>query len=281
MRFVSPGFLERCFRLRILFIGDIVGKPGRQAVQHILPKLKMAQSPVFVVANGENAAGGIGVTRDTAAEIFHAGVDVITLGNHAWAKRDVFPYLDKEPRLLRPANYPDGTPGRGWGIYSADTGESIAIISLCGRVFMDHLENPFRVADSILETLSGDTDVILIDLHGEATSEKSAFGWYMDGRVNAVVGTHTHVQTADERILPNGTAYITDVGMTGPTDSVIGVTKDLVITRFLTQLPGRFEVAEGDSVLSAVTIDIDTSTGRAVKIDRLQLSHKCSGSADE
>lgn len=256
---------------RILFIGDIVGSPGRRAVSQTLPRLKEELRPSFIIANGENVAGGVGITRDTAEELLYAGVDVITLGNHAWAKREVYPFLDKEPRVLRPANYPDGVPGRGWGIYSTRSGEHIGVVSLCGRVFMDHLENPFKVADAILGTISEDTDVIFIDFHGEATSEKYAFGWYMDGRAHAVVGTHTHVQTADERILPNGTAYITDAGMTGPRDSVIGVTKDLIISRFLTQMPSRFEVADGDTVFSAVVIDIDTSTKRATSIQRLQI----------
>ncbi|MHB0998804.1 MAG: TIGR00282 family metallophosphoesterase [Armatimonadota bacterium] len=259
--------------MKILFIGDIVGQPGRQAVSHILPGLKQKYSPVFVVANAENSAGGIGVTRDTARDLLQAGVDVMTLGNHAWAKKDVYSYIDSEPNILRPANYPDGAPGRGWAIYPTETGVSVGVVNLCGRVFMDSLENPFTVADKIIETLSRDTDVILVDFHGEATSEKCAFGWYMDGRVSAVVGTHTHVQTADERILPGGTAYITDVGMTGPSDSVIGVRKELIITKFLTQMPNKFEVADGDAVLSAVVIDFNPGTGKAVDINRLQISY--------
>ena len=260
--------------MRVLFIGDVVGEPGRVAVAHRLPKLREELSPGLVIANGENAAGGVGITQQTALELFHAGVDVITLGNHAWAKREVYPYLDREPRLLRPANYPDGTPGRGWGVYTATTGESVGIVALCGRVFMDHLENPFRVADAILETLTRHADVIVVDFHGEATSEKSAFAWYVDGRVQAVVGTHTHVQTADEKVLPGGTAFITDAGMTGPVNSVIGVNKDLIIQRFLTQLPNRFEVAEGETVLSAVVIDIDGDAKRATCIKRLQAGNE-------
>lgn len=255
--------------MKILFIGDIVGKPGRQAAKQLLPGLKAELSPDFIIANGENAAGGIGITRDTAGEILEFGVDAITLGNHVWAKQDIYPYLDEEPRILRPANYPTG-PGRGFGIYSSNSGESIAVINLCGRVFMDHLENPFRTADNILGTLKGQADVILVDFHAEATSEKSAFAWYLDGRVGAVVGTHTHVQTADERVLPGGTAYITDVGMTGPLDSVIGVKKEIIISRFLTQMPNKFEVADGEAVLSAAVIDIDPATGKATGIERLQ-----------
>lgn len=255
--------------MKILFIGDIVGKPGRQAVTALVPELKEEFAIDLVIANGENAAGGVGITRDTAQDIFCAGVDLITLGNHVWAKRDVHSYLDEESRIVRPANYPPGAPGRGWTIHSAKGGGSIGIVSLCGRVFMEALENPFRLADRILESLIPETDFIFIDFHGEATSEKIAFGWYVDGRAGAVVGTHTHVQTADEQVLPGGTAYITDVGMTGPMDSVIGVKKDLIITRFLTQLPDKFEIADGDVRLSAVVIDADLTTGKAVSIERI------------
>ena len=256
--------------MRILFIGDIVGKPGRHAVAQALPQLAQELGADFVIANGENAAGGMGITRETAQEILQAGVHVVTMGNHVWAKKDVYPYLDEEPRIIRPANYPSGVPGRGWAVYTTEKGEPIGVMSICGRVFMDHLENPFLVADSILETLAPETNVILIDFHAEATSEKTAFACYMDGRVGAVIGTHTHVQTADERILPGGTAYITDVGMTGPGDSVIGVKKDLIISRFLTQMPTRFEVASGETVLSAVVVDVDSSTGKATGIKRLR-----------
>lgn len=256
--------------MRILFMGDIVGKPGRLAVARILPDLKKEHSPDFIIANGENAAGGIGITRDTAVEIFRAGVDAITLGNHVWAKRDVYTYLDQEPRIVRPANYPNGAPGRGWGVYPVRTGGSIGIVNLCGRVFMESLENPFMVADDILGNLAGQTNVVLVDFHAEVTSEKAALGWHLDGRASAVVGTHTHVQTADEKILPAGTAYITDVGMTGPSDSVIGFKKELSLSRFLTLMPNRFETADGDMLLSAVLIDVDGVTGRATGIKRLQ-----------
>lgn len=259
--------------MRILFIGDIIGQPGRQAVAHILPKLREELSPVFVIANGENAAGGIGITKDTALDLYQAGVNVITLGNHAWAKKEVYPYIDSEPNILRPANYPDGAPGRGWAVYPSSTGESVGVISLCGRVFMEPLENPFSIADCILDTIGSSASIILVDFHAEATSEKCAFGWYMDGRVSAVVGTHTHVQTADERVLPQGTAYITDVGMTGPVNSVIGVKSDIIISRFLTQMPGRFETADGDAIVSAVVVDIDSSTGKSASIRRLRINH--------
>ena len=255
--------------MRILFIGDVVGKPGRQAVTAMLPELRMQYSPDMIIANGENAAGGIGITRETALDMFHSGVNIITLGNHAWSKRDVYSYLDSEPRIVRPANYPPGAPGRGWTVYSTKKGECVGIINLCGRVFMEALENPFRLIDRILESLVPETDIIFIDFHGEATSEKIAFAWHVDGRAGVVVGTHTHVQTADERILPGGTAYITDVGMTGPMDSVIGVKKELIINRFLTQMPDKFEIAGGDCVLSAVVIDVDSSTGMATNIERI------------
>jgi metallophosphoesterase (TIGR00282 family) len=266
---MGPSF-GKATTLRILFIGDVVGRSGRQAVTKLLPDLREETRANFVIANGENAAAGLGITRETAQEIFQAGVDVITLGNHVWARKEIYEYLDEEPRLIRPANYPIGAPGKGWAIYSTEAGIPIAIINLCGRVFMDPLENPFHLTDKILETLNNKANVILVDFHAEATSEKVAFAWYVDGRVSAVVGTHTHVQTADERVLPGGTAFITDVGMTGPTDSVIGLRKDLIISRFLTLMPNKFDVAEGEAVLSAVIIDIDTGTGRAISISRLQ-----------
>jgi len=259
--------------LRILFIGDIVGRPGREAVAEMLPSLMAETSPDLVIANGENAAGGMGITKETALEILQAQVDAITLGNHVWAKKDVYSFLDEERRLIRPANYPNGVPGRGWAVYNTGTGEAVGVINLCGRVFMDHLEDPFKAADKILETLAAHTNVIIVDVHAEATSEKAALAWYLDGRVAAVIGTHTHVQTADERILPGGTAYITDVGMTGPVDSVIGMKKELIISRFLTQMPSKFEVAEGKTLLSAVVIDIDSSAGKATNIERLQRYH--------
>ena len=259
--------------MKILFIGDIVGKPGRRTVAELLPGVKADVSPDFIVANGENIAGGIGVTKETALEVFRSGVDVLTLGNHVFARKDVCQFLDEEPRILRPANYPAGVPGRGWAVYSAGTGQAIALINLSGRVFMaEHLEDPFRVSDGILEEAAARTKVVLVDFHGEATSEKGAFAWYADGRVTAVVGTHTHVQTADERILPGGTACITDVGMTGPVDSVIGVRKELIISRFLTQMPNKFEVADGEAVLSAVLIEADPATGRALRIERIQVN---------
>ena len=255
--------------MRILFIGDIIGRPGRQTVARLLPEIREEFRPDFVIANGENAAGGMGITQDTAREILNAGVDAITLGNHVWKKKDIYPYLDQEARVIRPANYPAGCPGRGWFVFNLEAGK-LGVVNLCGRIFMECLDNPFLVADAILETLSVETDVIIVDFHAEATSEKSAFAWYMDGRAAAVIGTHTHVQTADERILPNGTAYITDVGMTGPRDSVIGVRKELIISKFLTLMPAKFEISEDQTFLSAVIVDADPSTHKAVGIERLQ-----------
>lgn len=256
--------------MRILFIGDIFGKPGRRVVSEVLPDLREKHSLDFVIANGENAAGGMGITRETAVEILRS-VDAITLGNHVWKKKDIYAYLDEERRVVRPANYPAGAPGCGSRVFSLDGGISLGLVNLCGRVFMENLDNPFTVVEQILETLIPETDVILIDFHAEASSEKMAFACYVDGRVGAVVGTHTHVQTADERILPGGTAYITDVGMTGPVDSVIGVKKELIVSKFLTMMPNKFEVAEGEAVLSAVMIDFDASTGKATGIERLQV----------
>lgn len=259
--------------MKILFIGDVFGEPGRQAVANIIPDLRERLALDFVIANGENTAGGVGITKDIAQDMLRDGVDAITLGNHTWSKRDIYKFLDEEDRIVRPANYPSGCPGRGWNIFKTRNGRRIGVINLCGRVFMDTLDCPFRTADEILETIKLDADVILVDFHAEATSEKIAFGWYVDGRVSAVVGTHTHVQTADEKILPAGTAYITDVGMTGPIDSVIGVRKELIISRFLTRLPNKFEVAGGKVLLSAVLIDVDPASGRATGIERLSIHY--------
>ncbi|MCL6520034.1 MAG: TIGR00282 family metallophosphoesterase [Armatimonadetes bacterium] len=256
--------------MRLLFIGDIVGRPGREAVSQLLPALREEYSPDFIVANGENAAGGMGITKETAAEVFQSGVDVVTLGNHVWSKKEVYTYLDEEQRLLRPANYPVGAPGRGWNIYLTKSGIRIGVINLCGRIFMENLEDPFRTADAILLEIGQHTNLIFIDFHAEVTSEKSALGWYLDGRVTGVLGTHTHVQTADERILPGGTAFISDVGMTGPIDSVIGVKKELIISRFITQMPTKFEIAEGKAMLSAVLVEADCSTGQALSVTRIQ-----------
>ena len=260
--------------MRILFIGDVVGKPGREAVRALLPGLKKDLSPDIVIANGENSAGGLGVTKDTATELLDSGVDALTLGNHVFAKKDVYTFLDDEPRVVRPANYPAGCPGRGWAIYKDSCGRRVGVINLCGRVFMnEHFDDPFRMADRILKELSEQTRVILVDFHAEVTSEKGAMAWYLDGRVTAVIGTHTHVPTADERVLPQGTACISDVGMTGPENSVLGVKKELIIEKFLSQMPNKFEVADGPVALSAVLVEADPSTGRASGISRIRANH--------
>jgi 2',3'-cyclic-nucleotide 2'-phosphodiesterase len=259
--------------MRILFVGDVVGKPGRQAIQALVPKLRTSHRADFVIVNAENSAGGLGVTRDIAISMYQcAKVDVITLGNHAWSKREVHSYLDEELRILRPANYPPGVPGRGFGIFQTPGGP-LAIIVVQARTFMEPTENPFHVADALLEEAHRTTKAVFVEIHGEATSEKQAFGWYVDGRASAVVGTHTHVQTADERILPGGTAYLTDAGMTGPMDSVIGMRVDSVLPRFTTHMPNRFEVAEGPSKLNAVVVDVDMATGRSTAIERIQEFH--------
>jgi metallophosphoesterase (TIGR00282 family) len=225
-----------------------------------------------VVANGENAAAGHGITPDIARRLLGAGVDALTLGNHTWSKRDIVDYLDHEPRLLRPANYPAGTPGKGYGVFPCRTGAGrVGVANLLGRTFMEPLDDPFRLADTILEAFRGQTAVSLFDFHAEATSEKNAFGRYLDGRASVVVGTHTHVQTADERLLPRGTAYLTDVGMVGPQDSILGMNPHESVQRFVTQLPHRFEVAPGPVVLCGAVADVDAKTGRASRIERVQI----------
>ena len=258
--------------MKVLFIGDIVGRPGRRALGRLLPGLRRELSVDFTIANGENSAGGFGITRETFEEIVAAGVDVVTGGNHTWQAREISTLLDGDLRLLRPANYPAGAPGRGAGVFrpaGARGGPAVGVVNLEGRIFMEPLDSPFRVGWELVERLRQETPVLVIDMHAEATSEKIALGWYLDGRVSAVVGTHTHVQTADERILPGGTAFITDVGMTGPRDSIIGMGREEVLQRFLTQLPARFNVAAGAAQLNAVLLDLDERTGRARAIQRV------------
>lgn len=256
--------------MRLLMIGDIVGRPGRRAVKDNLSGLIREFNVDFTVANGENSAGGNGITREVGRELFAQGVDVITMGNHVWSHKEIFTYISQESRIIRPANYPPGAPGLGLNIYVAKNGVEVAVMNISGRVFMPEMDCPFRKAGELLAGLDNRVRVILLDFHAEATSEKVAMGWYLDGRVSAVCGTHTHVQTADERILPGGTAYITDVGMTGPRDSVIGVRKELVIEKFTTQLPRRFEVANSPYQLNAVLIDVEDDTGKALDIRRIQ-----------
>ncbi len=256
--------------MRLLFIGDVMGKPGRTILQERLPRLRREHKPELVIVNGENAAGGMGITPGVAEELFDLGVDVITLGNHAWDKREIMTYIDGESRLLRPLNYPGHPPGSGVAIVSRGGERRAAVLNLAGRVFATaSYDDPFRRVEEELKALPQDVRIIFVDFHGEATSEKVAMGWFLDGRVSAVVGTHTHVQTSDERILPAGTAYITDAGMTGPADSVIGIEKNLVIEKFLTQLPVRFEVAKGRRQLNGVSLDIDDNTGHALSIVRI------------
>ena len=263
--------------MHILFIGDIFGRPGRTIVRERLNELVKQHSIDLVIANGENAAAGFGITPALAEEFFELGIEVITTGNHIWDKREIIDYFQSANgnpyspahRLLRPANYPAGMPGQGYYEGKTRAGVPYAVINLQGRVFMTSNDDPFRVADQLLQQIKA--KVILVDIHAEATSEKISMGWYLDGRVSVVLGTHTHIPTADEHILPNGTAYITDVGMTGPYDSVIGVKKELVINRFLTNMPARFEAASGEVKLCAVVIDCDQATGKASSIQRVML----------
>ena len=252
-------------KVRVLFVGDVIGRPGRRALNLHLPTLVEKYSPSIIIGNGENAAGGIGMTEDVCRELF-GKFDVITSGNHIWDKKEGLECLKREPRLLRPANYPDRNPGMGAYVCEVNGGIKVGVLNLQGRVFMEPLECPFRAADESLENLRMQTNVIIIDFHAEATSEKQALGWYLDGKVSAVIGTHTHVQTADEKILPEGTAYLTDVGMTGGYNSVIGMKKEQAIQRFLTSRPHRFEPAKGRLILSAVYLEIDIHSGRALRI---------------
>lgn len=263
--------------MHILFIGDIFGRPGRTIVKERLSGLVKDNAIDLIIANGENAAAGFGITPSLTEELFDLGIDVITTGNHIWDKREIIEYFESADgnahsparRLLRPANYPPGMPG--WGLYQGIKKDvPYAVLNLQGRVFMASNDDPFRTADHLLKNL--EAKVVLVDIHAEATSEKISMGWYLDGRVTVVVGTHTHVPTADERVLPGGTAYITDVGMTGPYDSVIGVKKELIVERFLTNMPMRFEPASGDARLSAVVVDCDEATGKARSIRRLMLT---------
>jgi 2',3'-cyclic-nucleotide 2'-phosphodiesterase len=255
--------------MNILLIGDIVGKPGRRAVAGLLPDLVNEKEIDFVIANGENAAGGMGITAEIVEDLFSLGINVLTTGNHVWKNRQAYDIIQTEERLLRPANYPDIAPGRGSGIYHSPSAGSIGVLNLIGRVFMDAVDDPFRVGLAEVERLLQETPVILVDMHAEATSEKVAMGWYLDGKVSAVLGTHTHVQTADERILPHGTAYISDVGMSGPRDSVIGIKPELILERFISKLPNRFELAGGTAQLNAVVVHIESTTGKAEGIERI------------
>lgn len=255
--------------MKIIFIGDIVGRPGREVIKNSLSALKKEHGLDFVIANAENAAAGSGITSSVAEELFDAGVNVLTSGDHIWKKREIFEIINEEERILRPVNFPSGSPGRGYGIFKTKEGLKVGVINVNGRVFMEALECPFKTTKQAGEELKKETNIIIVDIHAEATSEKVALGWYLDGKVSAVLGTHTHIQTADERILPCGTAYITDVGMTGPYDSVIGRRKEDVLERFITCVPTRFEVAEGNVQLHGVILDVDENTGQALSIIRV------------
>jgi metallophosphoesterase (TIGR00282 family) len=249
----------------ILAVGDVIGKPGRQAFAQFLPEIKRQYGVDFIIVNAENVAGGIGVTPDTAAELINAGADVLTSGNHVWAQKNILPVLDSGMPLIRPLNYPPGVPGRGYFIT-----KGVMVVNLIGRTFIGNFECPFRTMDALLERTEDEPKIIVVDFHAEATSEKVALGRYLDGRVSAVLGTHTHVGTIDTQVLPRGTAYVTDIGMTGPTDSVIGDDTDNVLRRFLTQLPHRMSVGKGKITMNAVLVSVDETTGRAITIERIQ-----------
>ena len=256
--------------MRILILGDVMGRPARRAVRDLVPSLIKQEELDLVIANAENSAGGMGVDIKSAKELLSAGVNVLTSGNHIWKKKEIYSYLDEHSHLIRPANFPAGAPGKGWHVWRHNSFSAL-VINLQGRVFMpNHVEDPFRCVDEILKQQGGQSPVVIVDMHAEATSEKNAMGWYLDGRASVVFGTHTHVQTADDRILPDGTAYITDVGMCGPFDSVIGMEKETVIRGFITQLPRQFEVAEDNVVLQGIIVDVDEASGKARAIRRLR-----------
>ncbi len=257
--------------IHILLIADIMGRPGRKAVERLLPELRIEYPLDFVIANGENSAGGYGITHRIAQEIFDLGINCITSGNHIWAQKEVISLLNSDARVLRPLNYPPGVPGNGSGIYESD-GIRIGVINLQGRLYMSSIDCPFRLGHNEVETMAKETPLIIVDFHAEATSEKKAFGWFMDGQVTALIGTHTHVQTADETILPGGTAYISDCGMTGAFDSVIGVNKEKAVENFLTQIPRRLDVAKEDIRMNAVLVKADVHTGKAISIVRIERS---------
>ena len=256
--------------MKIFFVGDIVARAGRTVLHEHLKSIQESYQVDLTILNCENAAGGFGVTPKIADELFKWGADVLTSGNHIWDKKEIFPYLDEQPRLLRPANYPTGNPGRGSVVVKTRNDEPVAVLNVQGRSFMPAIDDPFRTVDAALSQLEPEVRVVVVDMHAEATAEKVAMGWYLDGRVSAVLGTHTHIPTADEKILPQGTAYQTDVGMTGPFNSVIGMATDTVMERFHTQMPVRFEPATEDAQLNAVVIDVDSETGKARSIERIQ-----------
>jgi 2',3'-cyclic-nucleotide 2'-phosphodiesterase len=259
--------------VKVLFVGDITGRPGRICLGAYLSECRRKSVHYdFIIANVENAAGGFGLTKEISQKIASYGVDCQTSGNHIWDRKEIHSYFAAEPRLLRPANYPHGAPGLGYNIYEANNGENVAVINLQGRIFMYDIDCPFRAADKIIAEVSQRAKLIFVDFHAEATSEKQALAWYLDGRVSGIFGTHTHVQTADERVFPGGTAFITDAGMTGPYDSVIGVQASDALYRIMTGLPNRFNLAEGNIKLAGACVDVDPATGKAKSIERIQYS---------
>ncbi len=260
--------------IRILFIGDIVGRPGRELIRRGLPVLREYHQIDLVIANVENAAAGFGITREIGDEFLDRGIEVMTSGNHIWDRKEAIDYIGAEPRLLRPANFPAGVPGNGSYVARAAGGQSVGVVNVMGRVFMLSIDDPFASVLKEIDALKQRARIIFVDFHAEATSEKIAMGWHLDGKVTAMVGTHTHVQTADDRILPKGTAYLTDVGMTGPHDSIIGVEIAAALGRFLTGMPARFETATDNPRLNAVIVEADEETGRAVEIERLSYSQQ-------
>ena len=256
--------------MRILFIGDVVGEPGRRAIKELVHKIAKRERIDFIIANGENTAGGSGITPMIVDELLGYGVDVITSGDHIWKRKEILDRIAEDSRLIRPANYPQDTPGFGSTIVTSKSGVEVGVINLIGRVFMQAVECPFRAVKVEINRIKNKTRIIVVDIHAEATSEKVALGWFLDGMVSAVIGTHTHIQTSDEKVLPNGTAFLTDAGMTGPFDSVIGRKKEQVLNRFITQMPTKFEMAEDDVQLHGAIIDIDEKTGKADSIKRVQ-----------
>ncbi|MCX7746803.1 MAG: TIGR00282 family metallophosphoesterase [Clostridia bacterium] len=254
--------------MKVLFIGDIVGNPGRKTAKEIIQKIKKEEEIDFCIANCENSAGGSGITYVVAQELYNSGIDVITLGNHTWSKNEVLNFIDSDSRIVRPANYPQELPGKGSTVVSRGN-IKIGVLNLMGRVYMDSIDCPFKAAEREIEYLKNFVKVVIVDMHAEATSEKCALAWHLDGRVSCVLGTHTHVQTADERILPCGTAFISDVGMTGPYDGIIGVDRDIILKKFITHMPVRFEIAKGPTQFNAVILDIDDKNGKTRRIDRV------------
>jgi 2',3'-cyclic-nucleotide 2'-phosphodiesterase len=272
IQFIINKCITKGLQMNLLFIGDVVGSPGRDMVKEYVPKIKEKYRPNFTIINGENAAGGRGITEKIYREFLGSGAQAVTLGNHSWDNKEIFEFIESAKNMVRPANFPEGTPGKGLAFFKVNDVE-VAVINLQGRTFMPPLDCPFKKADELVELAQERTPFIFVDFHAEATSEKQAMGWYLDGRVSAVVGTHTHVQTADSRILPGGTGYLTDVGMTGPYDGILGMEREAVITKFLTSLPVRFEVPKaGRTQLSGVYIELDRKTGKSKKMERILIN---------